>query len=115
MDSTGRPAARIGVAVVAMLVCLIGLGSPGASAAQSGAIYTGTGTDTAPLVDGGLTQPEASVSVLTAEGVPAPGIASHLHVALPTVYSYRARGLGKLGLHGRGQLLELLRREAGMR
>ena len=55
MDSTGRPAARIGVAVVAMLVCLIGLGSPGASAAQSGAIYTGTGTDTAPLVDGGLT------------------------------------------------------------
>ena len=55
MDSTGRPAARIGVAVVAMLVCLIGLGSPGASAAQSGAIYTGTGPDTAPLVDGGLT------------------------------------------------------------
>ena len=49
MDSTGRPAARIGVAVVAMLVCLIGLGSPGASAAQSGAIYTGTGTDTAPI------------------------------------------------------------------
>ena len=67
------------------------------------------------LLGRGLTQLEASVSVLTAEGVPAPGIASHLHVALPTVYSYRARGLGKLGLHGRGQLLELLRREAGMR
>ncbi|MFC2339009.1 MAG: LuxR C-terminal-related transcriptional regulator, partial [Olsenella sp.] len=56
------------------------------------------------LLGRGLTQLEASVSVLTAEGVPAPGIASHLHVALPTVYSYRARGLGKLGLHGRGQL-----------
>ncbi|MFC2641589.1 MAG: bacterial Ig-like domain-containing protein [Propionibacterium acidifaciens] len=55
MDSTGRPTARIGVAVVAMLVCLIGLGSPRASAAQSDAIYTGTSTDTAPLVDGGLT------------------------------------------------------------
>lgn len=67
------------------------------------------------LLGRGLTQLEASVSVLTAEGVPAPGIASHLHVALPTVYSYRVRGLGKLGLHGRGQLLELLRREAGMR
>lgn len=67
------------------------------------------------LLGRGLTQLEASVGVLTAEGVPAPGIASHLHVALPTVYSYRARGLGKLGLHGRGQLLKLLRREAGMR
>ena len=33
----------------------------------------------------------------------------------PYVYSYRTRGLRKLGMHGKGQLLELLRREAGMR
>lgn len=66
------------------------------------------------LLGRGLTRLEASVSVLTAEGVPASGIASHLHVALPTIYSYRARSLKKLGIHGRGQLLELLRREAGM-
>ncbi len=33
----------------------------------------------------------------------------------PYVYSYRARGPRKLGMHGKGQLLELLRREAGMR
>ena len=67
------------------------------------------------LLGRGLTRLEASISALTAEGVPAPGIASHLHVALPTVYSYRARGLRKLGMHGKGQPLELLRREAGMR
>lgn len=66
------------------------------------------------LLGRGLTRLEASISVLTAEGVPASGIASHLHVALPTIYSYRARSLKKLGIHGRGQLLELLRKEAGM-
>jgi len=33
----------------------------------------------------------------------------------PYVYSYRARGLRKLGMHDKGQPLELLRREAGMR
>ena len=64
MDSTGRPsaavsrsgAARIGVAVAAMLACLVGLGAPRASAAGPSAIYTGPGAAaTAPLVDGGLT------------------------------------------------------------
>ena len=113
---TGPASALAGYLVLGTVSALVPLAARGErDAALSGAMLACDERPRFYLLGRGLTQLEASVGVLTAEGVPAPGIASHLHVALPTVYSYRARGLGKLGLHGRGQLLELLRREAGMR
>ena len=113
---TGPASALAGYLVLGTVSALVPLAARGErDAALSGAMLACDERPRFYLLGRGLTQLEASVGVLTAEGVSAPGIASHLHVALPTVYSYRARGLGKLGLHGRGQLLELLRREAGMR
>ena len=113
---TGPASALAGYLVLGTVGALVPLAARvRRDAALSGAMLACDERPRFYLLGRGLTQLEASVGVLTAEGVPAPGIASHLHVALPTVYSYRARGLGKLGLHGREQLLELLRREAGMR
>lgn len=67
------------------------------------------------LMGRGLTELEADVSVLTALGFSCASIAVSLCISPHTASTYRARSYERLGVSGRGELRDLLRREAGFR
>ena len=62
----------------------------------------------------GLPDLQAQVILLTARGFSQSSIASSLCITRATVKEYRARAYKALGVHGKDQLIELLRVEAGL-
>lgn len=75
----------------------------------------GRGRARAYLMGRGLSELETDVTILTALGFSSRSVAASLCVSPHTVSQYRSRSYKRLGISGRDELRDLLRKEAGFR